>query len=142
MAPCSNRSLIMEREYDLVVIGTGVAGSDVAWHCRKAGMRVAIVDSGEYGGTCGLRGCVPKKVLAGAAEVVSRVRDQQGNGIRGAVSIDWPQLVAFERTFTDPIPRRKEEGFRGAGIDTYHGLARFAGPDRVTVSRPRSDPAT
>lgn len=133
MAPCSNRSLIMEREYDLVVIGTGVAGSDVAWHCRKAGMRVAIVDSGEYGGTCGLRGCVPKKVLAGAAEVVSRVRDQQGNGIRGAVSIDWPQLVAFERTFTDPIPRRKEEGFRGAGIDTYHGLARFAGPDRVTV---------
>ncbi|WP_221057727.1 dihydrolipoyl dehydrogenase family protein [Methanoculleus chikugoensis] len=123
----------MEREYDLVVIGTGVAGSDVAWHCRKAGMRVAIVDSGDYGGTCGLRGCVPKKVLAGAAELVSRVRGQQGNGIRGAVSIDWPELVAFERTFTDPIPRRKEEGFRGAGIHTYHGVARFAGPDRVAV---------
>ncbi|MDN5340819.1 MAG: glutathione reductase [Euryarchaeota archaeon] len=133
MALCSNRSPVMEREYDVVVIGTGVAGADVAWHCRKAGLQVAIVDSREYGGTCGLRGCVPKKVLAGAAEAVSRVRDQQGNGIRGAVSIDWPQLVAFVRTFTDPIPRRKEGEFREAGIHTYHGVARFAGPDRVTV---------
>ncbi len=123
----------MERECDVVVIGTGVAGSDIAWHCRKAGMQVAIVDSREYGGTCGLRGCVPKKVLAGAAEAVSRVRGLQGNGIRGAVSIDWPELVAFERTFTDPIPRRREESFRAAGIHTYHGLARFAGPDRVAV---------
>lgn len=123
----------MEREYDVVVIGTGVAGSDIAWHCRKAGMRVAIVDSREYGGTCGLRGCVPKKVLAGAAEAVSRVRGLQGNGIRGAVSIDWPELVAFERTFTDPIPRQREEGFRAAGIQAYHGFARFAGSDRVAV---------
>ncbi|WP_332450805.1 dihydrolipoyl dehydrogenase family protein [Methanoculleus sp.] len=123
----------MEREYDVVVIGTGVAGSDIAWHCRKTGMQVAIVDSREYGGTCGLRGCVPKKVLAGAAEAVSRVRGLQGNGIRGAVSIDWPELVAFERTFTDPIPRRREESFRAAGIHAYHGFARFAGPDRVAV---------
>ncbi|WP_054847499.1 hypothetical protein [Methanoculleus chikugoensis] len=73
-------------------------------------------------------------MLAGAAELVSRVRGQQGNGIRGAVSIDWPELVAFERTFTDPIPRRKEEGFRGGrGSIPITGVARFAGPDRVAV---------
>ncbi|MDD4252942.1 MAG: NAD(P)/FAD-dependent oxidoreductase, partial [Methanoculleus horonobensis] len=123
----------MEREYDVVVIGTGVAGSDIAWHCRKAGMQVAIADCRDYGGTCALRGCVPKRVLAGAAAAAARVRDQQGNGIRGEVAIDWPRLVAFERTFTDPVPQRKEGGFREAGIHTYHGLARFVGPDRVAI---------
>ncbi len=123
----------MEREYDVVVIGTGVAGSDVAWHCGDAGMRVAITDRREYGGTCALRGCVPKKVLAGAAEVVARVHDQQGNGVRGTVSIDWPALIAFVRTFTDPTPRRKEESLREAGVDTYHESARFVGPNRVMI---------
>jgi glutathione reductase (NADPH) len=123
----------MEREYDVVVIGTGVAGSDIAWHCRDAGMEVAIVDYRDYGGTCALRGCVPKRVLAGAAGQVAHVRDLEGRGVAGEVAIDWPELVAFVRSFTDPIPRRKEEGFRGAGIRTYHGFARFVGPDRVTV---------
>ena len=133
MGLCGDQGFTMEQEYDLVVIGTGVAGSDIAWHCRDAGMRVAIADRRDYGGTCALRGCVPKKALAGAAETVARVRNQQGNGISGDVSIDWPRLVAFVRSFTDPIPRRKEEGFQGAGIQTYHGSARFIGPNRVVI---------
>lgn len=123
----------MEREYDVVVIGTGVAGSDIAWHCRDAGLAVAITDYRVYGGTCALRGCVPKRVLASAAGEVAHVRDLQGKGVSGEVSIDWPELVAFVHSFTDPIPRRKEEGFQGAGIHTYHGFARFAGPNRVVV---------
>ena len=123
----------MERKYDVIVIGTGVAGSDVAWHCRDAEMRVAIIDSRDYGGTCALRGCVPKKILAGAAGAVARIRDLQGRGVAGDASIDWPALVASVRSFTGPIPQRKEDGFRDAGIDTYHGFARFVGPDRVTV---------
>ena len=124
----------MEQEYDLVVIGTGVAGSDIAWHCRDAGMRVAITDHRDYGGTCALRGCVPKKVLAGTAEIVARVSNQQGNGISGGVSIDWPQLATFVRSFTEPIPQRKEGRFRRAGVETYHGSARFMGPNRVAIS--------
>ena len=57
--------------FDLMVIGTGSAASTIATECRVAGWSVAIIDSRPYGGTCALRGCDPKKVLVGAAEVVA-----------------------------------------------------------------------
>jgi glutathione reductase (NADPH) len=62
----------VKKIFDLVVIGTGEAGSTVALRCRAEGKQVAIVDSRSFGGTCGLRGCDPKKVLMGAAELVDR----------------------------------------------------------------------
>ncbi len=123
----------MEREYDLIVIGTGVAGSDVAWHCRDAGMQVAITDHRGYGGTCALRGCVPKKILASAAGLVASARNLRGNGVSGDLSIDWPCLIAFERSLIDPIPGRKEKDFQEAGIHTYHERARFVGPNQVAI---------
>ena len=58
----------MEKNFDLIVIGTGSAGSTVAHKCRKAGWDVAIIDSRPFGGTCAVRGCDPKKVLVGAAD--------------------------------------------------------------------------
>ncbi len=46
----------MEHRFDLVVIGTGAAGTTVAYECRSAGWEVAIIDSRPFGGTCALRG--------------------------------------------------------------------------------------
>src|SRR5438105_7593182 len=65
-------------KYDLVVLGTGTAGSGVATRCALARWRVAIVESREPGGTCALRGCDPKKVLVGAAEVVDAFNRLRG----------------------------------------------------------------
>lgn len=59
----------MNQKFDLVALGTGSAASSVASRCRTAGWQVAIVDSRPFGGTCELRGCNPKKVLVGAAQV-------------------------------------------------------------------------
>src|SRR5229473_7756400 len=97
--------------YDVVVIGTGTAASTVAMRCRKAGKQVAVVDSRPFGGTCALRGCDPKKVLVGAAEVLDWARRMKGNGIRSEqLSIDWRELMRFKRTFTQPVPKQREEG--------------------------------
>ena len=68
----------MRKQFDLIVIGTGTAASTVASHCRSAGWQVAIIDSRPFGGTCALRGCDPKKVLVGEAELkdwLSRMSD-------------------------------------------------------------------
>ncbi len=56
------------KKHEVLVIGTGVAGSSVAKTCRKAGMDVAVVDKEPLGGTCARKGCNPKKVLQGAAK--------------------------------------------------------------------------
>ncbi len=123
----------MTKRYDLVAIGTGSAASTVAHKCRKAGWSVAVVDSRPFGGTCALRGCDPKKVLVGAAELVDWHRRMAKNGVQATdVKIDWPSLMRFKNTFTDPVPENRKKAFSRAGIDIYHGSARFA--DLTTVA--------
>jgi glutathione reductase (NADPH) len=123
------------KTFDLIVIGTGVAASTVAWKCRSAGWSVAIVDSRPFGGTCALRGCDPKKVLVGAAEVIDWNRRMEGKGITdpNKLKIHWPVLMNFKRSFTEPVPKEREEQFSKAGIIAFHGRAMFIGEKTVIV---------
>lgn len=124
----------MPAQYDLVVIGSGAAATTAAFRCRVAGWRIALIDHLPFGGTCSLRGCDPKKVLVGVAEALDQSRRLRGKGIDGAEpSIDWRQLIAFKRSFTDPVPRQREDEFAKNGIDGFHGRARFAGPQAIEV---------
>ncbi len=130
----------LTQQYDLVVIGTGTAASVAASRCRSAGWRVAVVDHLPFGGTCALRGCDPKKVLVGVAEAIDHMRRLRGHGVAGPQpaidwpAIDWRDLVAFKRSFTEPVPAATERRFAEAGIDAYHGRARFRGPTSVAVA--------
>jgi len=123
----------MAEPFDLIVVGTGEGGSGPAYRCRRAGWRVAVVDELPYGGTCALRGCDPKKVLVGAAEVADWHRRMRGRGVSGDAHISWPELMRFKRTFTDPVPGDREKAFQQAGIATYHGPARFVSPEGLSV---------
>lgn len=122
----------MER-FDVIVIGTGVAGQRASSELAAAGKSVAVVDSRAYGGTCALRGCEPKKVLFTAAEVVERARGQAGSGPEGSLRLDWASLVAFKRTFTDDVPGRVEASLSESGVALLHGAARFVAPDAIDV---------
>ena len=124
----------MTRQFDVIAIGTGSAASAVVSRCREAGWQVAIVDSRPFGGTCALRGCDPKKVLVGAAEVVDWARRMQGKGIQAEkLQIDWAELMRFKRSFTDLVPKRREDEFAKAGISAFHGRARFVSATTVQV---------
>lgn len=126
------------RRFELVVIGTGSAASAVAARCRKAGWSVAVIDELPFGGTCALRGCDPKKVLVGNAEAIEWARRLAGKGVRqDGLRIDWPELMRFKRSMIAEVPERKEEGFRKAGIEIFHGQARFTGPTTLDVAGQR-----
>jgi len=119
--------------YDVIVIGTGAGGSGVAIRCAKGGRNVAVVDDEPFGGTCMLRGCDPKKVFVSASELVDWHRRMTGQGVSGEAQLDWPALMRFKLTFTDPVPSRQETTYRELGIATYHGVGHFTSPDRFVV---------
>jgi glutathione reductase (NADPH) len=123
----------MTRRYDLVIVGTGTAAMVAAMRVRAAGRSVAVIDFRPFGGTCALRGCDPKMMLIAGAETVDSVARMRGRGVAGDVGIDWPELIAFKRTFTDPIPRMHEHSYAEKGIDTFHGHARFTDGNTMVV---------
>jgi glutathione reductase (NADPH) len=119
--------------YDLIVIGTGTAAQVASGRVRKAGRSVAVIDHHPFGGSCALRGCDPKKMLVSGVEAIDMAHRMQGRGVAGELRIDWKELIAFKRSFTDPVPSKREQSFAAQGIDAFHGAARFTGPDTVAV---------
>lgn len=123
--------------HDTLVLGTGTAAMVVATRIKQSGCSVAVMDHKPFGGTCALRGCDPKKMLIAGAEAIDHSKRMTGNGVTGDLRIDWPALIRFKRTFTDPVPHKREARFRELGIDAYHGRARFTGPNEVEVEGQR-----
>jgi glutathione reductase (NADPH) len=122
-----------DQRYDLVVIGTGTAAEVASSRVQAAGWSVAVIDHLPFGGTCALRGCDPKKMLISGAEAGDLVRRMRGRGVTGDVKISWRDLIAFKRTFTDPVPANHERRYAERGVDAYHGRARFTGPSTIQV---------
>jgi glutathione reductase (NADPH) len=129
----------MEKEYDVIIIGTGTAGRTLAGRAGSSGLKFAIIDSREYGGTCPLRGCDPKKVLSSASEATdwNNRLIGKGAGIEKPLEIEWPSLIKFKRTFTEGYSREAEKMFADMGIDMYHGRAYFENENTVIVGKDR-----
>jgi len=123
----------MATSYDLLVVGTGGGGSVVARRCNDAGWSVAQIDNRPFGGTCAQRGCDPKKVLVGAAHAVDQATRLHDHGLTEPPAIDWADLMTFKRSFTDPVPEAREKALEKAGIDAYHGTARFVNEHTLQV---------
>jgi len=124
---------MMTKKYDVVVIGSGPAGGHVAARCQSEGLQVALIESRGFGGTCPLRGCNPKKVLVGVAEIVAKANALSGHGIRSQCSLDWEQVMEFKRSFVEDVPEKIEDALRKKGVHTYHGRARFVDERRIQV---------
>ena len=126
--------------YDAIVIGTGQAGPFVANRFAKAGMTVAIVERGKFGGTCVNTGCIPTKTMvasAYAAHMARRAADF-GVGIGGAVTIDMARVKARKDAISGQSRSGVEAGLRKTeNCTVYQGHARFESSRVVTVGTER-----
>ncbi|YAL83835.1 dihydrolipoyl dehydrogenase family protein [Dermacoccaceae bacterium W4C1] len=121
-------------DYDLIVIGAGPAGENVADYATRDGLRVAIIESELVGGECSYWACMPSKALLRSGHAVRAARRLPG--AREAVSgpVDADALLQRRTSFTSDW---KDEGqadwVASAGIDLIRGFGRIVGPGRVQV---------
>jgi len=93
-------------QYDLFVIGAGSGGVRAARVSAQYGARVAIAEEDNFGGTCVLRGCIPKKLFVYASAFAEEFEDARGFGWTvGDTHFDWPTLVANKDTDIARISR-------------------------------------
>src|SRR4051812_40787599 len=123
---------------DAVVIGAGNAGQAAAHELRAAGRSVVVAEQRDVGGTCPLRGCVPKKVLVAAAETLDIIARATRQGIAvDAPKLDWGALIAKKRSIVAGTSESEENDLRSRGIDLVHGHARFVGERAIAIGERR-----
>jgi pyruvate/2-oxoglutarate dehydrogenase complex dihydrolipoamide dehydrogenase (E3) component len=122
------------KSFDAIVIGTGQAGSPLAARLTAAGMEVAIVERGLFGGTCVNTGCTPTKTMvasAYAAHLARRAADF-GVSVGPSVSIDMKAAKARKDEVSGASRKSVEAWLRGMqGCAVIQGHARFMAPDIV-----------
>lgn len=118
---------------DVIIIGSGPGGMAAAYDLVAEGRKVAVVEADLWGGTCPNRGCDPKKVLYGAVEAKENLAQLKNHGFETIPKINWPELMAFKETFTEPVPVEQKQGLVSAGIQTITGKAVFKDKHTITV---------
>jgi len=120
--------------YDVLILGGGNAGFGVTVPTRKAGLKVALVEDRDLGGTCPNRGCTPKKVLVAAGHALHEIRQAHVHGIEvSKPCLDWSKLIDREKALIKGIPERLAGTLADRGVDVFRDSARFVGGNTVKV---------
>jgi glutathione reductase (NADPH) len=121
-------------DYDYFVIGAGSGGVRSARIAASLGARVAVAEQHRAGGTCVIRGCVPKKLLVYASHFHEDFEDAQGFGwTLGEATFSWPRLIANKNVEIARLERIYEGLLERAGATLLRGTARVVDPHAVEL---------
>lgn len=121
-------------DFDLFVIGGGSGGVRAARVSAQLGKRVAIAEEYRMGGTCVIRGCVPKKLYVYASQFSAHFQDAAGYGWKvGETSFDWPTLVANKEAEIARLEEIYRSGLEGAGVTVFASRAVLDGSHTVQL---------
>lgn len=121
-------------DFDLFVIGGGSGGVRAARLAAGLGKKVAIAEEYRFGGTCVIRGCVPKKLFVYASQFSEHFEDSHGFGWSvGETSFDWPTLIANKDREIDRLEGLYRRGLENAGAEIIASRAELTGPNSVLI---------
>jgi glutathione reductase (NADPH) len=127
----------MSEHFDLVVIGAGSGGLAAAKRAAIYGARVAIVEGDRVGGTCVIRGCVPKKLMVYGSAMRHHLHDAASYGWSvGDVSHNSAELLQRVRAEVDRLNQLHIGFLEKAGVELVRGWGRFADANTVSVVDP------
>ena len=114
-------------DYDLFVIGAGSGGVRAARMAKQHGAgKVAIAEEYRFGGTCVIRGCVPKKLLVYASEFAKTFKLAEGYGWTvGETAFSWEKLIAAKDNEIDRLSGIYERNLNNSGVETIEDRAVF-----------------
>jgi mycothione reductase len=121
--------------YDVIVIGTG-GGLKIALPCAQRGMRVALIEEDDFGGTCLNRGCIPSKMLIHPAELADLIRQAAPMGLHATdVHLDFPAIMQRIRREVGAIrDTNREATATTSGVALITGHARFVASRTIQVA--------
>ena len=128
-------------DYDLVIIGCGVGGHGAALHAVEKGLKTAIIEGADVGGTCVNRGCVPSKALLSASGRVREMRDEMhlkslGIQLNGTVSYDRQAVSDHANQLASRIQGFLGNSLTALGVDILTGYGKVLGPQEVSYGLP------
>ncbi len=122
-------------DYDLFVIGGGSGGVRAARVAAGYGAKVAIAEEYRFGGTCVIRGCVPKKLLVYASRFRDDFEDARGFGWTvPEPTFDWPALIEAKDKEIARLEALYRQALTSNGVTTLASRAVLDGPDSVRLS--------
>jgi glutathione reductase (NADPH) len=122
-------------DYDLFVIGAGSGGVRAARLAAMSGARVLVAEEHRVGGTCVIRGCVPKKFMVYAAEFAHHFKTSAGYGWTvGETSFDWPAFIAEKDKEIARLSGIYVRNLQNAGAELAHGRAHLLDAHTVEVA--------
>ncbi len=125
-------------DVDLFVIGGGSGGVRAARVAAEHGAKVAIAEASRWGGTCVIRGCVPKKLLVYASEVGRSLDDARGQGWTiGEASFNWGALIDAKDRELARLEAAYASRLERAGVRTIRGRARLADAHTIEIEGER-----
>jgi dihydrolipoamide dehydrogenase len=130
-------------DYDLIIIGAGVGGHGAALHAVSCGLKTAIIEAGDMGGTCVNRGCIPSKALLAASGRVRELRNAhhlKALGIQVAnVSFDRQGVADHASNLVTKLRGDLTNSLTRLNVEIIHGWGKVAGTQKVSVTTPEGE---
>ena len=121
--------------YDLIVIGAGPGGYEAALHAAKLGLKTALVERRDVGGTCLNRGCIPTKTLLHSAEIYHEAKEAETFGVHAEnVRFDLPAIFARKQAVVEKLRGGVEQLLKSAKVTLLRGTGTILAPGKVRVT--------
>jgi pyruvate/2-oxoglutarate dehydrogenase complex dihydrolipoamide dehydrogenase (E3) component len=121
--------------YDLLVLGSGEAGKFLAWTLAKKGMKAAVIERKDIGGSCPNIACLPSKNIIQSAKVASFFRRSEEFGItKNSWDVRMPAVRERKRKMVSGLVDMHLDFYRKSGTELIMGSGRFVGPKTIEVS--------
>ena len=127
--------------FDLIVVGTGPGGYVAAIRAAQLGLKTAVVEREELGGTCLNWGCIPTKAWVVTAHLFEQIRRAREYGIEvGEPKIRWDWLVERKNKVVKQLTSGVGVLLKGRGVEIFRGAAKLTSPSRMVVTAPNAAP--